>query len=102
MKKHVKGIMKSKGYVFLGTILGYSIIPLPRSKVISTAKYMVFKKPGLPKYTFVHASKAYGIRIVTTSSFVCKRPLRGGGYSSRFRMITSRAKTLHALHSLVK
>lgn len=103
MKKHVKGIMIGKGYVFLGSVLGSSLTHMPRSKAIPTAKYLVFKKSGVPKYVFIHASKVLGLRILMTStSRVYKRPLRGGGYLSKFGMICCRAKTPHALHSLVK
>lgn len=103
MKKHVKGIMSSKGYMFLGSVLGSSLTHMPRSKAIPTAKYMVFKKPGVPKYVFIHSSKVLGLRILLTStSRVYKRPLRGGGYLSKFGMMCCRAKSPHALHSLVK
>ena len=103
MKKHVKGIMSSKGYMFLGSVLGSSLTHMPRSKAIPTAKYMVFKKPGVPKYVFIHASKVLGLRIlITSTSRVYKRPLRGGGYLSKFGMIGCQAKSPHALHSLVK
>lgn len=103
MKKHVKGIMSSKGYMFLGSVLGSSLTHMPRSKTIPTAKYMVFKKPGVPKYVFIHASKVLGLRIlITSTSRIYKRPLRGGGYLSKFGMMCCRAKTPHALHSLVK
>lgn len=103
MKKHVKGIMIGKGYVFLGSVLGSSLTHMPRSKAIPGIKYMIFKKPGVPKYVFIHASKVLGLRILMTStSRVYKRPLRGGGYLSKFGMMCCRAKTPHALHSLVK
>lgn len=105
MKKHVKGIMIGKGYVFLGSVLGSCLTHMPRtsSRAIPTAKYMVFKKLGVPKYVFIHASKVLGLSILMTStSRVYKRPLRGGGYLSKFGMICCRAKTPHALHSLVK
>lgn len=103
MKKHIKGIMSGKGYVFLGSVLGSSLTHMPRSKAIPTAKYMVFKKPGVPKYVFIHASKVIGLRIlITSTSRIYKRPLRGGGYLSKFGMMCCQAKTPHALHSLVK
>lgn len=103
MKKHVKGIMIGKGYVFLGSVLGSSLTHMPRSKAIPTAKYMVFKKPGVPKYVFIHASKVLGLRILMTStSRIYKRPLRGGGYLSKFGMTCCRATSPHGLHSLVK
>ncbi len=103
MKKHIKGIMSGKGYMFLGSVLGSSLTHMPRSKAIPTAKYMVFKKPGVPKYVFIHASKVLGLRIlITSTSRIYKRPLRGGGYLSKFGMMCCRAKTPHALHSLVK
>lgn len=103
MKKHVKGIMSGKGYMFLGSVLGSSLTHMPRAKAIKTAKYMVFKKSGVPKYVFIHASKVLGLRILMTStSRIYKRPLRGGGYLSKFGMICCRAKCPHALHSLVK
>jgi len=103
MKKHIKGIMSGKGYMFLGSVLGSSLTHMPRSKAIPTAKYMVFKKPGVPKYVFIHASKVIGLRIlITSTSRIYKRPLRGGGYLSKFGMMCCRAKTPHALHSLVK
>ena len=102
MKKNVKGIMIGKGYVFLGSVLGSSLTNMPRAKAIKTAKYMVFKKPGFPKYVFIHASKELGLRIILTTSIVYGRPLRGGGFLNKFRMIGCRAKSPHELHSLVK
>lgn len=103
MKKHIKGIMCSKGYTFMGSVLGSSLTHMPRSKAVPTAKYMVFKKPGVKKYVCIHASKALGIRILmTSSSRVYKRPLRGGGYLSKFGMIACRAKSPHGLYTLVK
>lgn len=89
--------------MFLGSVLGSSLTHMSRSKAIPTAKYMVFKKHGVPKYVFIHASKVLGLRILMTStSRIYKRPLRGGGYLSKFGMMCCRAKTPHALHSLVK
>ncbi len=102
MKKHVKGIMIGKGYVFLGSVLGSSLTRMPRAKAIPTAKYMVFKKPGVPKYVFIHASKVLGLRIIITTSIVYGRPLRGGGFLNKFRMIGCQAKSPQELHSLVK
>ena len=102
MKKHVKGIMSGKGYMFLGSVLGSSLTHMPRAKAIKTAKYMVFKKPGFPKYVFIHASKELGLRIILTTSIVYGRPLRGSGFLNKFRMIGCRAKSPHELHSLVK
>ena len=102
MKKHVKGIMSGKGYMFLGSVLGSSLTHMPRAKAIKTAKYMVFKKPGFPKYVFIHASKELGLRIILTTSIVYGRPLRGGDFLNKFRMIGCRAKSPHELHSLVK
>lgn len=102
MKKHVKGIMSSKGYMFLGSVLGSSLTRMPRAKVIKTAKYMVFKKPGVPKYVFIHASKELGLRIILTTSIVYGRVLLEGGFLNKFRMIDCRAKSPQELHSLVK
>lgn len=103
MKKHIKGIMSGKGYMFLGSVLGSSLTHMPRSKAIPTAKYMVFKKPGVTKYVFIQSSKVLGLRIlITSTSRIYKRPLRGGGYLSKFGMMCCRAKTPHALHSLIK
>ena len=102
MKKHVKGIMIGKGYVFLGSVLGSSLSHMPRARAIKNAKYMVFKKPGVPKYIFIHASKELGLRIILTTSIVYGRPLRGGGFLNKFRMIGCQAKSTQELHSLVK
>ena len=102
MKKHVKGIMIGKGYMFLGSVLGSSLTHMPRAKAIHSAKYMVFKKPGVPKYVFIHASKVLGLRIILTTSTVYGRPLRGGGFLNKFRMIGCQAKSPQELHSLVK
>lgn len=102
MKKHVKGIMSGKGYMFLGSVLGSSLAHMPRAKAIKTAKYMVFKKPGVPKYVFIHASKELGLRIILTTSIVYGRPLRGGGFLNKFRMIGYQAKSPQELHSVVK
>lgn len=63
---------------------------------------MVFKKPGVPKYVFIHASKVLGLRIILTTSTVYGRPLRGGGFLNKFRMIGYQAKSPQELHSLVK
>ena len=88
--------------MFLGSVLGSSLSHMPRARAIKTAKYMVFKKPGVPKYVFIHASKELGLRIILTTSIVYGRPLRGGGFLNKFRMIGRQAKSPHALHSLVK
>ena len=47
MKKHVKGIMKSKGFAFLGTVSGSAIASLSMphsSKAISSIKYVDIDK----------------------------------------------------------
>lgn len=102
MKKHVKGIMNGKGYMFLGSVLGSSLTHMPRARAIKTAKYMVFKKPGVPKYVFIHASKELGLRIILTTSIVYGRPLQGGGFLNKFRTIDCQAKSPQELHSVVK
>lgn len=102
MKKHVKGIMSGKGYMFLGSVLGSSLTRMPRAKVIKTAKYMVFKKPGVPKYVFIHASKELGLRIILTTPKVYGRILLEGGVLNKFMTMGCQAKSPQELHSLVK
>ena len=99
MKKHVKSIMAKKGYTFLGSTPSSSIVTLPRTTKV-TGKYMVFKKPGVPHYVLIHASAA-GIHMIKTTAFIFKRPLRGGGFSSRYRLATYIIKSPHALHTLI-
>lgn len=103
MKKHVKGIMKSKGFAFIGSVLGGTIKGIPRSsKFVPGAKYMVFKKIGTPKYVFIHVSKATGVHALSTSpSRIYKRPIRGGGSISKFGLISKYLKSPHGLYSIV-
>lgn len=104
MKKHVKGIMKSKGFVFVGSVLGGTMTGIPRSsKFVAGAKYMVFKKIGTPKYVFIHASKTTGVHTLSTSSSrIYKRPIRGGGSISKFGLVSYATKSPHGLYAIVK
>lgn len=100
MKKHVKAIMTKKGYTFLGSTHSSSIVTLPRTSKVP-AKYMIFKKPGVPHYIFIHCSIASGIHMIKTASFVYKRPLRGGGFTCRYKMVSRSISSPHKLHSII-
>ena len=100
MKKHVKSIMAKKGYTFLGSTPSSFITTLPRTTKV-TGKYMVFKKPGVPHYVFIHCSISSGIHVIKTTAFIFKRPLRGGGFSSRYRLSAYSISSPHKLHTLI-
>lgn len=99
MKKHIKAIMSKKGYSFLGSTHSSSIVTLPRTSKVP-GKYMIFKKPGIPHYIFIHCS-ASGIHLIKTTACVYKRPLRGGGFTSRYRMSSRSISSPHILHTLI-
>ena len=100
MKKHIKAIMIKKGYSFLGSTPSSCIVTLPRTSKVS-GKYMVFKKPGIPHYVFIHCSVACGIHMIKTATFVYKRPLRGGGFTSRYKMVSRTLSSPHKLHAVI-
>lgn len=100
MKKHIKAIMSKKGYSFLGSTHSSSIVVLSRTSKVP-GKYMIFKKPGIPHYVFIHCSVASGIHLIKTTSCIYKRPLRGGGFTSRYRMSSFSISSPHKLHTLI-
>ena len=100
MKKHVKAIMTKKGYSFLGSTPGSSIVTLPRMSKVP-GKYMIFKKPGVPHYVFIHCSVACGIHMIKTATFVYKRPLRGGGFLSHYKMVSRTLRSPHKLYAVI-
>ena len=100
MKKHIKAIMIKKGYSFLGSTHSSSIVTLPRTSKVP-GKYMIFKKPGVPHYIFIHCSVASGIHMIKTATFVYKRPLRGGGFTSRYKMVSRTLSSPHKLHAVI-